>query len=355
MNTCLDSLSLVMEDYEDLIHRCGPLASRTKQSLEINEEDHGKAIMVFTVVTVIFLPLSFATSYFGMNTADIRDMDQKQGLFWGVAIPLTVVTVGACLLIGYNGDDIRDIFVSLYRKAMGKQERNTGDGGISVPRRKRPLYPLGNSSSTLESSNILNEAEFVSLRPALEYNSAAHSSWLDDEDEWYTVGREPSGLRTPKQAARSDVRTQTFVEPITIASEPSYRLHSRPRAPRYTARMPHQYGYNERSRRSPYDSYPDVPAHVSYDVDDQDNFMDGARHVRSSRRVYVSPGPLRTDMPSRLLPARAYASDPFNDDEVDQYAWKKKKKSHRSHEAMSGRVKRDLEAGYESRGERFER
>lgn len=66
LQSCLDDLQLVSEDYADLIRRCGPLSNRTKQSLEINEEDHGKAIMVFTVVTVIFLPLSFATSYLGM-------------------------------------------------------------------------------------------------------------------------------------------------------------------------------------------------------------------------------------------------------------------------------------------------
>ncbi|KAH6875795.1 hypothetical protein BKA58DRAFT_128904 [Alternaria rosae] len=64
---CLDHLCLVRQDYADLIRRCAPLSDRTKQILEINEEDHGKAIMVFTVVTVVFLPLSFVTSYFGMN------------------------------------------------------------------------------------------------------------------------------------------------------------------------------------------------------------------------------------------------------------------------------------------------
>ncbi|KAI4954384.1 hypothetical protein J4E91_002097 [Alternaria rosae] len=89
---CLDHLCLVRQDYADLIRRCAPLSDRTKQILEINEEDHGKAIMVFTVVTVVFLPLSFVTSYFGMNASDIRDMDETQAVFWSVAIPLTCVT-----------------------------------------------------------------------------------------------------------------------------------------------------------------------------------------------------------------------------------------------------------------------
>lgn len=67
LNSCLDNLALTREEYEDQIRRCGPLSNSTKQSAEITEEDHGKAILVFTIVTVIFLPLSFVTSFLGMN------------------------------------------------------------------------------------------------------------------------------------------------------------------------------------------------------------------------------------------------------------------------------------------------
>jgi hypothetical protein len=162
LNTCLDNLELAREEYTDLLRRCGPLAANTKQSLEINEEDHGKAIMVFTIVTVIFLPLSFVTSFFGMNTADLRDMDSRQGLFWSVAIPLTVLTVGSCLLIGYNGDELRDTVSSLYRAVTGKQDRGGSARGISVAQRKRAQR---DSNSTPETSSLADEAEFASPRP----------------------------------------------------------------------------------------------------------------------------------------------------------------------------------------------
>lgn len=61
------------------------------------------AIFVFTIVTVIFLPLSFATSYFGMNTNDIRDIDRGQGFFWAIAGPLTVVVLLTAWLIASRG------------------------------------------------------------------------------------------------------------------------------------------------------------------------------------------------------------------------------------------------------------
>ncbi|KAI1430689.1 hypothetical protein GGR50DRAFT_683639 [Xylaria sp. CBS 124048] len=41
-----------------------------------------KAILLFTGITVVFLPLSFVTSYLGMNLADIRNTTMDQVWFW---------------------------------------------------------------------------------------------------------------------------------------------------------------------------------------------------------------------------------------------------------------------------------
>lgn len=53
--------------------------------------------MLFTIVTVIFLPLSFVASYISMSggTTDL-DWDGLQGLFWKVASPLAVVIAVFC-------------------------------------------------------------------------------------------------------------------------------------------------------------------------------------------------------------------------------------------------------------------
>jgi hypothetical protein len=172
LTTCLDNLDLARQDYTDLLRRCGPLSDRTKQSLEINEEDHGKAIMVFTIVTVIFLPLSFVTSFFGMNTSDLRDMDSRQSLFWAVAIPLTVGTVGTCLLVGYNGDEIRDAVSDVYRNVVGKQGRSTRTTaqGISFAQRKNVGLKMQREGDREGNSvSMADEAEFASPREEFEY------------------------------------------------------------------------------------------------------------------------------------------------------------------------------------------
>ncbi|OTA54642.1 hypothetical protein K449DRAFT_469323 [Hypoxylon sp. EC38] len=93
--------------------RTNYLKEQVKQAIEILEENHGKAIRVFTIVTVFFLPLSFISSFFGMNTTDIRDTDYDQRFFWTVAIPVTFVVLALAFLYGYKGDSIEDRILTL--------------------------------------------------------------------------------------------------------------------------------------------------------------------------------------------------------------------------------------------------
>ncbi|KAF9636426.1 hypothetical protein BFW01_g7322 [Lasiodiplodia theobromae] len=97
------------ETYEFTRDQCSPLALKVKQSTEINEEDHGKAIFVFTVVTTIFLPLSFVTSFLGMNTTDIRDTTYSQSLFWMIALPVTAIVMALVMGVAYNSDGLKDL------------------------------------------------------------------------------------------------------------------------------------------------------------------------------------------------------------------------------------------------------
>lgn len=34
----------------------------------------------------------------GMNVSDVRNMEQKQWIFWAIAIPLTIIIISLCLL-----------------------------------------------------------------------------------------------------------------------------------------------------------------------------------------------------------------------------------------------------------------
>ena len=68
------------------------------EHVESINDRHEAAIMILTAVTVIFLPLSFISSVFGMNTADIRHMNWGQWVYWVSAIPVTIAVIGLSLL-----------------------------------------------------------------------------------------------------------------------------------------------------------------------------------------------------------------------------------------------------------------
>ncbi|KAH0565257.1 hypothetical protein GP486_001354 [Trichoglossum hirsutum] len=60
------------------------LRSIEQNELAIVADSQNKAILVFTGVTIIFLPLSFFTSYFGMNLKGISSTNKDEIYFWKV-------------------------------------------------------------------------------------------------------------------------------------------------------------------------------------------------------------------------------------------------------------------------------
>ncbi|KAF2737010.1 hypothetical protein EJ04DRAFT_574868 [Polyplosphaeria fusca] len=108
----LENLRREYADLCDLRENSNSLINRTIQLVNIRLEDHGKAILVFTIVTIIFLPLSFVSSFFGMNFSDIRDMERTQTLFWLISGCLTVGTVGFSIFLAFYGGAIVDFFIS---------------------------------------------------------------------------------------------------------------------------------------------------------------------------------------------------------------------------------------------------
>jgi hypothetical protein len=182
----LKSLQDKAVELEALEKRTQYLREQLKQSVEILEEDHGKAILVFTMITTIFLPLlvsliitcqlrlirssSFVTSFFGMNMSDIRNTDSTQGFFWAIAIPVTAGVVLAAILLAYRGDKLYDLVV---QTAHEVKERRI--------RRSLPIAPLqdrrewGDIFSFARPSRALRSRSNVTIEN-IELNTVASSS-----------------------------------------------------------------------------------------------------------------------------------------------------------------------------------
>jgi hypothetical protein len=77
-------------------------------------------VYAFTIVTIIFLPLSTVAGILGMNTNDVRNMTVNQWVFWATALPLTILIITLCLIWAGELNNFWDGFSKLWRKAPKK-------------------------------------------------------------------------------------------------------------------------------------------------------------------------------------------------------------------------------------------
>jgi len=152
-------LSAQYKDTEKEIKKLHDQIEKTAQvlryNIEVAEEGDSKAVLVFTLVTIVFLPLSFVASLFGMNTSDMRNLSNNQSIFWAVALPLTAIIGGISLLVAYSGTQIRERFDD-FREGM-RESRS-----IRSRREKRNTAP---SSRNPDEENVDGRAG-MELLPA---------------------------------------------------------------------------------------------------------------------------------------------------------------------------------------------
>ncbi|RLM01564.1 hypothetical protein CFD26_108727 [Aspergillus turcosus] len=126
LHRCVGQLRADLDELKALQQRLRDLEDKARYRIEVLEEDNSKAIFVFTFVTAVFLPMSFVTSYLGMNTNDIRNMSNSQSTFWAVALPVTAVVVGLAVLAAYKGDSILEwLFDSRQRLKTTRRSGHT--------------------------------------------------------------------------------------------------------------------------------------------------------------------------------------------------------------------------------------
>ncbi|KAL1877346.1 hypothetical protein VTK73DRAFT_8719 [Phialemonium thermophilum] len=90
---CLSLLDRRIREFGEFELHANDLKEENLSNFEDTKDRQELAIYAFTIVTVVFLPLSFVAGVFGMNTSDIRDMTQGQWAYWASAIPVTVLVI----------------------------------------------------------------------------------------------------------------------------------------------------------------------------------------------------------------------------------------------------------------------
>ncbi|OHE98990.1 hypothetical protein CORC01_05680 [Colletotrichum orchidophilum] len=90
---CTQLLERRSRDFEEYAEQADVLEQTNLNNAAVTKDRQEQAIYAFTIVTIIFLPLSAVSSVFGMNSSDIRDMEAGQWLYWATAIPVTILTI----------------------------------------------------------------------------------------------------------------------------------------------------------------------------------------------------------------------------------------------------------------------
>ncbi|KAL9603603.1 MAG: hypothetical protein Q9219_001106 [cf. Caloplaca sp. 3 TL-2023] len=90
-----DAFENLLIDAKESMEALFQLRSIEQNELAIVGDSQNKAILIFTVVTTVFLPLSFFTSYYGMNLSTIVNTPRTEGYFWKLcgSIALAIVVI----------------------------------------------------------------------------------------------------------------------------------------------------------------------------------------------------------------------------------------------------------------------
>lgn len=67
-----------------------------------------RSVIVFTAITIVFLPLSFFTSYFGMNVTDIANTVHSSKYFWLIAGPVSGIIITGVFVMTKHLSAVKD-------------------------------------------------------------------------------------------------------------------------------------------------------------------------------------------------------------------------------------------------------
>ncbi|KAI0022440.1 hypothetical protein F4780DRAFT_777811 [Xylariomycetidae sp. FL0641] len=95
--TCDAWLERRRAEFDEFADEARRLETMNANKVEATKDRQEAAVYAFTMVTIVFLPLSTISSIFGMNSRDVRDMAAGQWLYWAVALPTTAAVIVAGL------------------------------------------------------------------------------------------------------------------------------------------------------------------------------------------------------------------------------------------------------------------
>ncbi|WWC67393.1 uncharacterized protein I206_101301 [Kwoniella pini CBS 10737] len=124
----IDHLEITVGSLDQFVNTCDHLTDYVFNVLSFQTNESMERL---SIVTVVFLPLTFIASYFGMNFDDFEELHQSVVYFWKVAIPCTTA-----FFIIFSFGYLRAFAETFYRKVKRWRWRRALGGSGGIPPRR---------------------------------------------------------------------------------------------------------------------------------------------------------------------------------------------------------------------------
>ncbi|KAF3346088.1 hypothetical protein EV126DRAFT_27390 [Verticillium dahliae] len=203
---CIDVLERKKKEFQGYGLHAQSLERQNASKVIGTKDKQEEAIYIFTLVTIIFLPLSAVSSIFGMNTSDVRDMESGMWTYWAVAIPVTLLVI--LLGLWWLGE--------LGALAAWVACKLRGQRGLSdeIPPPPYPGHQLSSMTAPEEfpgrTRNVYRERYYRPPPPVMESDDDGREGWRrpypQREDDRLQEERYAVGIRLDRERRRAEER-----------------------------------------------------------------------------------------------------------------------------------------------------
>jgi Mg2+ and Co2+ transporter CorA len=110
-----DHIILITDGLDSMRHTCDNMIDLIFNTIAAYQNESMKQL---TIVTILFLPLTFITGYFGMNITDFPSIHHSESYFWIVAAP-----VGVAVALFLMKDIIKWYFTRMIQRRLISKNR----------------------------------------------------------------------------------------------------------------------------------------------------------------------------------------------------------------------------------------
>ncbi|KAK9458485.1 uncharacterized protein V1516DRAFT_143201 [Lipomyces oligophaga] len=208
-----DNIDLMRHTTENMIN----LIFNT-MSVQENE-----AMKQLTIVTIIFLPLTFLTGYFGMNFVEFGALENTTMYFWSIAIPVTAFVMGLLMW-----STIRTILARMIRHYRRRNVRKRRREHQKYHSESNQVFTNGEIAGDASSPSYGTSSDLSEKIPKPLLPVTGTSSELESDKSTDRQNNLSNTIFQSADNSGSSLAGQKMVPIVSDVSQASFDTHSQP-------------------------------------------------------------------------------------------------------------------------------